>query len=210
MSAMSPALAVRRPGRAAKREAILNAASDAFAAKGYGVSLEDVAFEANVSKQTIYNQFGSKEQLFREIVQLRAAQIRTDIEGEEAHARPPRDVLRKFAETYMRSAQSGRQFRLLRSLIAVAEQAPKVVAEFYELGPAATVRALSAWLASEHRLGRLAVPDPDLAAAHFLGACQGRRMLGGLLGLARDLTPAEIARHSLYCADLFMALHAPK
>ncbi|MFE6779435.1 TetR/AcrR family transcriptional regulator [Streptomyces sp. NPDC057702] len=59
--------AVGRPaGRlAAKREAILRAAVAIFLREGYDrASVDAIAEEAGVSKQTIYNHFGGKERLF--------------------------------------------------------------------------------------------------------------------------------------------------
>ncbi|WEV25420.1 TetR/AcrR family transcriptional regulator [Streptomyces sp. 71268] len=59
--------AVGRPaGRlAAKREAILQAAVEIFLREGYDrASVDAIAEEAGVSKQTIYNHFGGKERLF--------------------------------------------------------------------------------------------------------------------------------------------------
>ncbi|GAA3669923.1 TetR/AcrR family transcriptional regulator [Nocardioides ginsengisoli] len=62
---------VRRPeGRRAetKRAAIVDAARETFLANGYGVSMDTLAAEANVSKVTVYNHFGSKEALFIAII----------------------------------------------------------------------------------------------------------------------------------------------
>ncbi len=53
-------------GRVDKREAILAAAFEVFARKGYeGASVDLIASEAGVAKPTLYNHLGSKEKLFR-------------------------------------------------------------------------------------------------------------------------------------------------
>lgn len=52
-----------------KKRAIKDAALSLFTEHGYkDVKIEDIAKEANVSQVTIYNHFGSKETLFREIM----------------------------------------------------------------------------------------------------------------------------------------------
>ena len=52
-----------------KRETILNGAIDVFISMGYEqASMDKIAEIAGVSKKTIYNHFGSKENLFQEIV----------------------------------------------------------------------------------------------------------------------------------------------
>lgn len=54
-----------------KRRAILNAATELFAARGYGaVSMDAIARSADVSKATLYAHFESKDQLFATIVQV--------------------------------------------------------------------------------------------------------------------------------------------
>ena len=53
---------------AQKRRAILAAARTVFMRDGFGVGLDVIAAEADVSKVTIYNHFGSKDQLFAEVI----------------------------------------------------------------------------------------------------------------------------------------------
>ena len=48
-----------------KREAILEAATRVFFESGYAdASMDEIAREAGVSKQTVYSHFGAKEALF--------------------------------------------------------------------------------------------------------------------------------------------------
>jgi AcrR family transcriptional regulator len=57
---------VSRPGRRNTRDALLDAAARLFVERGYhGVGLETVAEEVGVTRQTVYNQFGSKPGLLR-------------------------------------------------------------------------------------------------------------------------------------------------
>jgi TetR/AcrR family transcriptional regulator, regulator of autoinduction and epiphytic fitness len=52
-----------------KRAAILNGAIDVFISMGYDLaSMDKIAETAGVSKRTVYNHFGSKENLFQAIV----------------------------------------------------------------------------------------------------------------------------------------------
>src|SRR5690606_29685722 len=55
--------------RAARREAILAAALDEFAERGFeGARLDDVARRAGIAKGTIYLYFADKESLFQELI----------------------------------------------------------------------------------------------------------------------------------------------
>src|SRR5579859_5012988 len=59
----------RRAGRLASKGAIREAAAALFLEKGYqGTSMDDVAAAAQISKQTIYTHFASKEELFADLV----------------------------------------------------------------------------------------------------------------------------------------------
>src|SRR3990167_11050444 len=52
-----------------KRRAILDAATEIFLQHGYlGASMDELAAQAEVSKQTVYKQFASKEALFVAVV----------------------------------------------------------------------------------------------------------------------------------------------
>ena len=46
------------------RERVLRAATSSFLARGYSSSVDDIARRARVAKQTVYQHFASKEELF--------------------------------------------------------------------------------------------------------------------------------------------------
>jgi AcrR family transcriptional regulator len=59
----------RRPGNPDTREAILTAARDAFADRGYdGASIRSIATGAGVDPALVHHYFGTKEQLFMDVV----------------------------------------------------------------------------------------------------------------------------------------------
>jgi AcrR family transcriptional regulator len=60
-----PAVRVRRPGRAAVRRRLLDAALEVFAERGYAsANLDQVAAAAGLTKGAIYSNFASKDDLF--------------------------------------------------------------------------------------------------------------------------------------------------
>ena len=59
-----------------KRRAILEAATARFLRNGYlGTSMDEIAADASVSKQTVYKHFDDKQSLFREIVAVTVDEI---------------------------------------------------------------------------------------------------------------------------------------
>ena len=66
-----------RPSDQAKRQAILDAASQLFFEDGFAAtSIEQVAADAGVSKVTIYNQYGDKRALFTAAVERECEKMR--------------------------------------------------------------------------------------------------------------------------------------
>ena len=93
--------------RGGSREAIVEAATGLFLERGYGaVSMDELAEAAGVARRTLYNQFTSKEEIFREML-LR-------VSGQLEDAFPPgietrgdvEQVLRQIARVIPRSAQA--------------------------------------------------------------------------------------------------------
>jgi AcrR family transcriptional regulator len=68
------------------RDKVLRAAQDAFAARGYGVPLDEIAAMAGVGPGTVYRHFPSKEELFEAVV---TARLRDLIDGARALAGDP-------------------------------------------------------------------------------------------------------------------------
>ena len=192
-----------RADKARVRARILQAAADLFQAQGYDASMEAIAEEADVSKQTLYNQFGSKEELFKTMVAVRAEPLRAPLAA-TAPDRAPRDVLIELARQYYALAFTPRGAGFMRMLISASARFPELGADFYEVGPKRTLLALSEWMAREDRLGRLDVVDPKLAAEHFLSLILGHVQLKGFLGLDAGLAEAELERRARFCADAFM------
>lgn len=198
-----------RADKARVRERILQAAAQVFQDQGYEVSMEALAAAADVSKQTLYNQFGSKEDLFKAIVGARGETLRAPL----AHAGPeraPRDVLMDLVRQYYALAITPASAGFMRMLIAGSARFPEIGVDFYEVGPSATLKALSEWIAREDRLGRLDAADPKLAAEHFLSLILGHMQLKGLLGLDAQPSEAELERRARFCVDTFMRAFSPR
>ena len=80
-----------RPPRAdarRNREKVLQAARDAFAASGYGVSLDEIAARAGVGPGTVYRHFPSKEELFEAVTTARVRELIDDARSHSGDADP--------------------------------------------------------------------------------------------------------------------------
>ncbi|MFJ4783756.1 TetR/AcrR family transcriptional regulator [Streptomyces sp. NPDC088794] len=87
----------RRRGAAATRKAILESARKAFARSGYdGVGVREIAADAGCTAILVNRYFGSKEQLFQEVVvdAMNSAEVlRRDVFGDKDRARALAEAL---------------------------------------------------------------------------------------------------------------------
>lgn len=192
------------------RARILEAAAEMFRSQGYDVSMDAIASAANVSKQTLYNQFGSKEELFKAMVADRAAAMRAPLNVHSLE-RPPRDLLADVARQYYSHALTRYELDYYRMIIGASQQFPELGEAYYEAGPKQILDALTQWIGREERTGRFDTGgEPQAAAEHFLGLISARVETRGLLGKDVEMSPTEIERRARFCAEIFMRAFGPQ
>lgn len=185
------------------RERIIEGAAELFRTHGYDVSMEMIAQAAGVSKQSLYNHFGSKEELFKSIISLRSEALRAPL-LETGGDRDSRDVLMDFARQYHALALSVRGTGFMRTIISATQRFPEIGADFFDVGPRKTLDLLAAWIGRQQQMGLLATPNHRLAAEHFLSLLLGYTQLKGLLGLENELADIDTDERVTFCVDLFM------
>src|SRR6266702_2881748 len=108
-------------------DAILGAAKALFLDDGFdGVNLDRIAERAGVSRQTVYNRFGSKEAVFRAMIERHWEIFGGDafLSGLSADKGGPEDVLRYFAKTILRFVVESDQVSFTRLVIAESRRLP--------------------------------------------------------------------------------------
>jgi TetR/AcrR family transcriptional repressor of mexJK operon len=169
-----------------KRRAILNAATELFAARGYGaVSMDAIARAADVSKATLYAHFESKDRLFATIVHVACLENimpADDLPSDGASGKARlEEVLRTIGGRILRFFLSDRSLAIHRLVIAESVRFPELGRAFYDNGPVAGRTRLATWMASRPDLD---VPEPEVAAEQFLGLLRSGMYLRATLGLA--------------------------
>jgi TetR/AcrR family transcriptional regulator, mexJK operon transcriptional repressor len=178
------------------RVVILAAASEHFVAHGYvGANVDLIAEEAGVSKRTVYNVFGGKEQLFRavlgEAIDI-AERFSRQMSDELAVGVDLAADLRAIGVRLARAVLGGRIVALRRLLIAESRRFPEIAREYYERAPGLVMTTLATRLAALDEKGRLHVADPMMAAEHFAFLVMGAPLDRALLGLGTDRPPDEL------------------
>jgi AcrR family transcriptional regulator len=127
-AARKDAGAVRREKR---RAAILAAALEEFAARGFAATrLDDVARRARIAKGTIYLYFRDKESLFQELVRSMLSPLVGTIEAAALRDLPIRAVVETIVDLFVNEIYSTRRKDVIRLVIAEGARFPKL-AEFY-------------------------------------------------------------------------------
>jgi len=191
----------------AKTEAILDAASDVLGERGLSAPMEAIARRAGVSKQTVYNHYGSKAELIRALVERRVETITAPLRepGAEEH---PEATLKAYARTLL-TVVTNKNYSLMRVTVQSAGEMPDLAREVFEAGPMHSRAQLAEFFEIETRAGRMNVPNALQAAEFYGGMVLGQRQTRALLRLAVDLTDDEIEILSSEAARIFMRAYAP-
>jgi AcrR family transcriptional regulator len=180
-----------RARRGESRSAIIEAAERLFLERGFGsVSMDELAEAAGVARRTLYNQFASKEEIFREML-LR-------VSGQLERAFPPgietegdvEDVLRLIARMILKLHENPRYLGFLRMVVADARQFPWIAREFAAVMDPLTER-LTRYLAHLTAIGVLDCRNPLLAAHQFMGILNEFSLWPWMMGRAVVLVPDE-------------------
>jgi TetR/AcrR family transcriptional repressor of mexJK operon len=202
-----------RPGRpksAEKGQAIRDAAARLFLRDGLQrTSMDAVAAEAGVSKQTVYSHFSSKEALLETCVRGKVAQYQLG-EFLEMDGRDVRETLGHVGERYLELLMDDDVLAMYRLVIAESAAHPKIARMFHETGPAATLEILTGFMAEQIARGALHLDDPERGAAEFMHLVRGYFEFDRLLGLRGKLTAKEQKAHIARCVDQFMRIYAPR
>lgn len=214
-SADRPGAPRKEPGRrrSASDEKILAAAKELFLADRYdGVTLERIAERAGVSRQTVYNRFGAKETVFREMVHHHwsafAGPDRRLVECDAGAS--AEEVLRAFARSLQRFATESEQIRFARLVVAESGRLPWIADEFYRVGKGPVVAAFAGCLDGLVRSGRLRCADTYLAARQFMGLVQEFLVWPGVMAFEEEVAvqpPAEVVIEEAVLS--FLARYAP-
>jgi len=163
-----------------RREQILEAARSAFLANGYAyTSIDAVAQAARVSKQTIYQHFRDKADIFRHVV-VRDMELFQYLPDLTADARPPEAVLLDVAHWLYEHHATPEHVAMFSMLIGAAAEFPDLVTAHDRFRASSSLGRVTEYLALLDEKGILAIDDPAGAARRFaLLVTEGSRNLMG-------------------------------
>ena len=199
-----------------KRQAIVEAAIAEFRSTGFeSTSMDKIAATAGVSKRTVYNHFGDKENLFLavvqrtfgrmigltdEILQRHLGDIRDQSAVEPALIAALLDVARTITVLPERAA-------LIRLIIAEATRFPMLVQPWRDRGTVTDI--ISAQLSRLADRGLLTFDDPIQATQHLSALTLSQLNTRSLFGTL-PLTEAEIEQVIRSGVHVYLLAYGPR
>jgi AcrR family transcriptional regulator len=152
-----------------RREQILKAAFEEFAAKGFkGATIKSIAEAAGLqSPALIYWYFPDKEALFREVLRSQVPVLRAVADPAPIMDLPPEEVLPRLGRAYFAFEQF--DVRMLQLMVGEAVRRPEVAEMFIRNGPGKVLEFLQLYLEHQIELGRLKPHDARSSARAFIG-----------------------------------------
>lgn len=201
--------AARSTRRDIRRQAMMEAAAELFLDKGYAAtSLADVVRRSGGSLQTLYELFGSKDGLFKALIESRCAQV-TDVFDEQGIAdRPPEQALMEFGRRLFELVMSPEGMAAMRLIIAEGGQSPEIAETFFANGPDMGKAKVGGYLEHQVARGRLAIADIETAAIQFCDMVKSHYSMKALCGIPVALTPAQAEAHVRGVVEMFLRAYA--
>ncbi|ASQ96924.1 TetR/AcrR family transcriptional regulator [Streptomyces sp. 11-1-2] len=207
----------------AKRQAILEAAVAVFLREGYNrASVDVIADEARVSKQTVYNHFGDKERLFIAAVEEERERVAAGFAAGSPDAPGPdgtepgeayddgdaRTALIHFGHRVLAVLLDERASALRRLVIAEVARHPSLRPACAEGEPQQLVTHLAELLGRRTGRGELTVPEPATAARQFVALIVQQGLYQSMYGTC-PLADAQAAAVCESAADLLVRAYRP-
>jgi len=157
-----------------REDEAVSAARTLFLRQGYaGTTMEQIASAASLTKRTVYNNYGDKDALFRQIVADVLAYAEAFARGlhEEFTVGVTAANLRATLDDLARRLALGivrpEVVALRRLLIGEARAFPNLGAEYFDRAPGQVLDALASGFAQLGRRRLLRIDNARRAAAHF-------------------------------------------
>jgi len=185
-----------------RREAILAAALDEFAERGFEAArLDDVAKRAGIAKGTIYLYFRDKETLFQELLREMLTPIIGGFEALGQADVPAKQMAEHMRDVFVTEVFETRRKDVIRLMIAEGRRFPKLAEFYYREVLSRIIEALRAILkrgAARGEVPAQLVEFPQLMAAPGLVAIIWT-------GLFEDLAPLDVRKMMQAHIDILFA-----
>ena len=191
-----------------KYDAIIKSAGNLFLKQGYTrTSMDAVAKDARVSKQTVYSYFTNKDVLFCHMIEAEFARYAPSARILANPSLSAQEALFKIGQGFIEMMSSKRGASICRLVLQEADRHTKVAKFFYESGPLFLENMLAQYLQQPKVAKLFHIEQPRQAAANFFALIKGGYHLRLQLKIKPTPTQKELDAHVRETVRLFFKLY---
>lgn len=184
------------PREQKKRQEIVRRSAALFLEAGFsGTSMSAIAATVGGSKTTLYNHFGSKEELFEEVVHMVLTTVIKSIDDIDYRTMDCRSALTAIATTIFSAAQAEQSIEVHRLVFFEAGRNGSGSNALMKRGPEFGQRYVREALEHFVSQDELVCRDADKAARYFFSILLYHHMLYREAGMMPELSRTQIAEH---------------
>jgi TetR/AcrR family transcriptional repressor of mexJK operon len=182
----------KRSKNEVKRQQILDAAVNLFTEQGYAAaSMDLIAKNADVSKQTVYSHFGSKDGLFSASIEYKCKSLR--IAGLSLNdLSDPYTILLTLAQNFTDFIMSKEACAIHKICVFESTTYPQVSEIFYKVGPLRVINEVTFLMAKLHEQKILVIENPRHAASQFLNMIKGEMWMQTEFNIKERISAEEV------------------
>lgn len=197
-----------RPRCDERHKAILEAATFLFMERGFeGTSMDAIAKQAGVSKQTVYSHFSTKDNLFSSAITHKMEDYFPQgdfiIEGSASLE----EELTIVASQYANLLMSEDAMSVFRLLVSEAPKGPHLAEIFWEAGPTVMLGRLIAFLNTWQERGALKIDNLEKAAIFMIHLLKGHYHYELSIGLIDHVSPEDLQASVKESVATFLKLY---
>ena len=189
-----------------RKAAVLEAASRLFLEQGYAsVSINNIIEQVGGSKSSIYNNFGTKADLFLDAIRALCGEIAAPLANLDTHDLSLKEGLKRIGMSFIELSLSDRSIALHRLVIAERLEFPEIGVVFMQAGPERSYKKVSDFLARQQQLGAITreISSIELATV-FLGMLNAGLLSASLTSSGSRPSQNFINHRIADCITIFM------
>ncbi len=200
----------KRSKNEVKRYQILDAAVSLFTKQGYaGTSMDLIAKNADVSKQTVYTHFGSKDELFSASIEYKCESLQiVDLSLHDLS--DPHTILLTLAQSFTEFMTSKEVCAVHKICVFESTTYPQVSEIFYKAGPLRIINEVSLLMLKLHQQKILTIEHPRHAASQFLNMMKGELWMQIEFNIKERVSPEEVEAYLRNSVAFFIRGYAIK
>jgi AcrR family transcriptional regulator len=190
-----------------KEQEVLNVASEYFLSHGYqGTSINAMARDSGISKESIYRYFSSKKDLFEAVIakELTEYQEKFQFLTIEYDSMALDEALRATAESILFAVSSDRTLALRRLVFHESVRSPDIGEYYYDVGPQQAYKYLETIFAAHQSETDF---EPQKMSHYFVSMVLHYTMLQRECGVKKALTRPQIKKLAAEVTEDFLRVY---